>query len=165
VQEAQQFADLARSLGDYRVGITVETPAIAAMIDQLSGIVDFISVGTNDLSQYLFAADRTNVNLADLNNHWQPSLIRTIARIADAAAKAGLSAAVCGESASDPAFAVVLAGLGIDSVSVSVSQVSAVRASLSALDLAKAKEVANKVLLATSPESAKAAALDALAKL
>jgi phosphotransferase system enzyme I (PtsI) len=59
----------------------------------------------------------------------------------------------------------VLAGLGINSVSVSVSQVGAVRASLSALDLAKAKEVANAVLLATSPEDAKAAALDALSNL
>ena len=165
VQEAKQFSDLARSLGGYKVGIMVETPSIAALIDQLAGIVDFVSVGTNDLSQYLFAADRMNANLGALANHWQPALIRTLARIADGAAKGGFSVGVCGESASDPAFAVVLAGLGINSVSVSVSQVGAVRASLSALDLAKAKEVANKVLVATSPEAAKAAALDALAQL
>jgi len=165
VQEAKQFSDLARSLGGYKVGIMVETPSIAALIDQLAGIVDFVSVGTNDLSQYLFAADRMNANLGSLSNHWQPGLIRTLARIADGAAKGGFSVGVCGESASDPAFAVVLAGLGIDSVSVSVSQVGAVRASLCALDIAKAKEVANKVLVATSPEAAKAAALDALAEL
>ncbi|MFM2030554.1 MAG: hypothetical protein RI927_174, partial [Actinomycetota bacterium] len=165
VQEAKQFADLARSLGGYKVGIMVETPSIAALIDQLAGIVDFVSVGTNDLSQYLFAADRMNANLGALSNHWQPGLIRTLARIADGASRGGFSVGVCGESASDPAFAVVLAGLGINSVSVSVSQVGAVRASLSALDLAKAKEVANAVLLATSPEEAKAAALDALAQL
>jgi phosphotransferase system enzyme I (PtsI) len=165
VQEAKQFADLARSLGGYKVGIMVETPSIAALIDQLAGIVDFVSVGTNDLSQYLFAADRMNANLGALSNHWQPGLIRTLARIADGATRGGFSVGVCGESASDPAFAVVLAGLGINSVSVSVSQVGAVRASLSALDLAKAKEVANAVLLATSPEEAKAAALDALSQL
>ncbi|MFM1984720.1 MAG: hypothetical protein RL723_1155 [Actinomycetota bacterium] len=165
VQEAKQFADLARSLGGYKVGIMVETPSIAALIDQLAGIVDFVSVGTNDLSQYLFAADRMNANLGALSNHWQPGLIRTLARIADGANRGGFSVGVCGESASDPAFAVVLAGLGINSVSVSVSQVGAVRASLSALDLAKAKEVANAVLLATSPEEAKAAALDALSQL
>ena len=165
VQEAKQFCDLARSLGGYKVGIMVETPSIAALIDQLAGIVDFVSVGTNDLSQYLFAADRMNANLGSLSNHWQPGLIRTLARIADGATKGGFSVGVCGESASDPAFAVVLAGLGINSVSVSVSQVGAVRASLSALDIAKAKEVANKVLVATSPEEAKAAALDALSQL
>ena len=106
-----------------------------------------------------------NANLGSLSNHWQPGLIRTLARIADGATKGGFSVGVCGESASDPAFAVVLAGLGINSVSVSVSQVGAVRASLSALDIAKAKEVANKVLVATSPEEAKAAALDALSQL
>ena len=165
VQEAKQFADLARSIGGYKVGIMVETPSIAALIDQLAGIVDFVSVGTNDLSQYLFAADRMNANLGALSNHWQPGLIRTLARIADGANRGGFSVGVCGESASDPAFAVVLAGLGINSVSVSVSQVGAVRASLSALDLAKAKEVANAVLVATSPEEAKAAALDALSQL
>lgn len=165
VQEAQQFADLARSLGGYKVGIMVETPSIAALIDQLAGIVDFVSVGTNDLSQYLFAADRMNSNLGSLANHWQPALIRTLAQIVDGAAKGGFSVGVCGESASDPAFAVVLAGLGVNSVSVSVSQVDAVRTSLSALDIAKAREVADKVLGATSPEAAKAAALDALAEL
>jgi phosphotransferase system enzyme I (PtsI) len=165
VQEAKQFCDLARSLGGYKVGIMVETPSIAALIDQLAGIVDFVSVGTNDLSQYLFAADRMNANLGALSNHWQPGLIRTLARIADGATKGGFSVGVCGESASDPAFAVVLAGLGINSVSVSVSQVGAVRASLSALDIAKAKEVANKVLVASSPEDAKAVALEALSQL
>ena len=164
-QEAAEFAALARSIGSFKVGVMVETPSIAALIDQLSGIVDFVSVGTNDLSQYLFAADRMNANLGALANHWQPGLIRTLARIADGANKGGFSVGVCGESASDPAFAVVLAGLGINSVSVSVSQVGAVRASLSALNIAKAKEVANKVLVATSPEEAKAAALDALAQL
>ena len=163
VQEAKQFADLARSLGGYKVGIMVETPSIATLIDQLAGIVDFVSVGTNDLSQYLFAADRMNANLGALSNHWQPGLIRTLARIADGASRGGFSVGVCGESASDPAFAVVLAGLGINSVSVSVSQVGAVRAALSSLDLAAAKEVANKVLVCTSPEDAKAAALEALA--
>jgi phosphotransferase system enzyme I (PtsI) len=163
VQEAKQFADLARSLGGYKVGIMVETPSIATLIDQLAGVVDFVSVGTNDLSQYLFAADRMNANLGALSNHWQPGLIRTLARIADGASRGGFSVGVCGESASDPAFAVVLAGLGINSVSVSVSQVGAVRAALSSLDLAAAKEVANKVLVCTSPEDAKAAALEALA--
>ena len=165
VGEAKAFADLARSIGGYKVGVMVETPSIAAMIEQLEGVVDFVSVGTNDLSQYLFAADRMNPSLGALLNHWQPGLIRTLARIADGGKKAGISVGVCGESASDPAFAVVLAGLGITSVSVSKSQVTVVRNALSSLDLGACKEIANKVLAATSPEAAKAAALDALSQL
>ena len=164
VQEAKDFSDLARSLGGYKVGIMIETPSIALMVEQLGGIVDFVSVGTNDLSQYLFAADRMNPSLGALLNHWQPALIKSLARIAQAAKSAGITSGVCGESASDPAFAVVLAGLGIESVSVSKSQVTAVHNALSSLSLADAKEVANEVLKQSTPEAAKATALSEIAK-
>lgn len=164
VQEAQEFCDLARSIGKFKVGIMVETPSISVLVSDLKGIVDFVSIGTNDLSQYLFAADRMNPALGTLLTPWQPGLIRTLARIADAGKVAGISVGVCGESASDPTFAVVLAGLGISSVSASPSQVDVVRTALSSVDVAKAKNVANRVLEATSPEAAKAAALSALAE-
>lgn len=163
VDEAKEFCDLARSLGEFKVGIMVETPSISLMISELKGVVDFVSIGTNDLSQYLFAADRMNPSLGTLLTPWQPALIRMLARIADAGRAAGISVGVCGESASDPTFAVVLAGLGISSVSASPSQVNVVDTALSSLDLAKAKEVANRVLEAQSPEAAKAAALASLA--
>ena len=165
VQEAQDFAQLARSIGQYKVGIMVETPSIALIVDQLAGVVDFVSVGTNDLSQYLFAADRMNPSLGALLNHWQPALIKSLARIASGAKTAGISAGVCGESASDPAFAVVLAGLGIDSVSSSRSQVTAVHNALSSLSLADAKEIANKVLQEKTAEAAKATALREISNL
>ena len=162
-EEAKAFADLARSIGGYKVGIMVETPSIALIVDQLQGVLDFVSVGTNDLSQYLFAADRMNPSLGALLNHWQPALIKSLARIASGAKAAGISSGVCGESASDPAFAVVLAGLGLDSVSVSKSQVTAVHNALSSLSLADAKEVANAVLKETTAEAAKATALREIA--
>ena len=162
-EEAKAFADLARSIGGYKVGIMVETPSIALIVDQLGGVIDFLSVGTNDLSQYLFAADRMNPSLGALLNHWQPALIKSLARIASGAKAAGISSGVCGESASDPAFAVVLAGLGMDSVSVSKSQVTAVHNALSSLSLADAKEVANAVLKETTAEAAKATALREIA--
>lgn len=162
-EEAKAFADLARSIGGYKVGIMVETPSIALIVDQLGGVVDFVSVGTNDLSQYLFAADRMNPALGSLLNHWQPALIKSLARIASGAKTAGISAGVCGESASDPAFAVVLAGLGIDSVSVSRSQVTAVHNALSSLSLSDAKEVANAVLQQETAEAAKSTALTEIA--
>ena len=159
LDEAKTFAELARSLGEYKVGIMIETPSIALLVDQLAGVLDFISVGTNDLSQYLFAADRMNPSLGALLNHWQPALIKSLARIASDAKTSGLSSGVCGESASDPAFAIVLAGLGFSSLSVSRSQVDAVHNALSSLGLADAEMVAQAVLQATSPEEAKATAL------
>ena len=159
LDEAKTFAQLAKSFGKYKVGIMIETPSMAILVDQLGGVLDFVSVGTNDLSQYLFAADRMNPSLGALLNHWQPALIQSLARIASDAKRAGISSGVCGESASDPAFAILLAGLGFDSVSVSRSQVNAVHDALSSLDLPAAQQVAKEVLLATSAEQAKATAL------
>ncbi len=159
LDEAKTFAQLAKSFGKYKVGIMIETPSMAILVDQLGGVLDFVSVGTNDLSQYLFAADRMNPSLGALLNHWQPALIQSLARIASDARKAGISSGVCGESASDPAFAILLAGLGFDSVSVSRSQVNAVHDALSSLDLPAAQQVAKEVLLAKSAEQAKATAL------
>lgn len=163
IGEAKDFAELARSVGKYKVGIMVETPSISMMVADLAGVVDFVSVGTNDLSQYLFAADRMNPSLGALLNHWQPALIQSLARIAQGAQKAGISSGVCGESASDPAFAVVLAGLGMDSVSVSKSQVSQVTDALRSVSLEDAKAVALSVSLARSAEEAKATALREIA--
>ena len=163
--EAIEFAQLARSAGEYKVGIMVETPAIAMALSDLAGKLDFISVGTNDLSQYLFAADRMNAGLGALLNPWQPALVRMLKLIASESEKAGISSGVCGESASDPAFAVVLAGLGFKSVSASRSQVGAVRSALSAVTLEQAQEVANIALAATTADQCKSEVLDALAKL
>jgi phosphotransferase system enzyme I (PtsI) len=143
----------------------VETPSIAALLPDLAGVVDFISVGTNDLSQYLFAADRMNPSLGALLNPWQPGLIRTLERIASQAKAAGIYSSVCGESASDPAFAVLLAGLGFDSVSASRSQVDAVRSALAAVSVDQAVALAKLVLAAKSVEESKSSALAALTAL
>jgi phosphotransferase system enzyme I (PtsI) len=143
----------------------VETPSIVTQIADLKGQIDFLSVGTNDLSQYLFAADRMNPALGSLLNPWQPALIRTLARIASEAEAAGISSGVCGESASDPAFAVVLAGLGFKSVSASASQVGAVRSALSATSELDAKRIASGALEFSTAEEAKAFVTAELSKL
>ena len=163
--EAREFAELARSIGQFKVGIMVETPSIVTQIADLAGQIDFLSVGTNDLSQYLFAADRMNPALGLLLNPWQPGLIRTLARIASEASAAGISSGVCGESASDPAFAVVLAGLGMKSVSSSPSQVGAVKAALSAVSESDAKRIAHEVQKFSTAEEAKAFVLAELQKI
>lgn len=156
--EAEHFSELARAAGKFKVGIMVETPSIVYEIKNLRGVVDFISVGTNDLSQYLFASDRLHPNLGSLLNPWQPPLIRALAEIAKEAKAVGIYSGVCGESASDPAFAVVLAGMGFDSVSSSRSQVGAVRTALSAVSVDEAKEIAQAAIEAKNAEEAKAVA-------
>ena len=161
--EAIEFAALARKAGNFKVGIMVETPSIVYQIAQLAGVLDFISVGTNDLSQYLFAADRMNPSLGAMLNPWQPALLRALEQIATVCQEAGVSSGVCGESASDPAFAVVLAGMGFQSVSSSRSQVGIVRQALSSVTKQQAKEVFEAALTGLDADQAKSAALAALA--
>jgi phosphotransferase system enzyme I (PtsI) len=163
--EAAQFAEIARSAGNFKVGIMVETPSIIYEIPNLKGVVDFISVGTNDLSQYLFASDRLHPSLGSLLNPWQPALIRALGEIAKECKAVSIYSGVCGESASDPAFAVVLAGMGFDSVSSSRSQVGAVRTALSSLDKAQAQEIYKAVAQAKTADEAKSIALAKLSLL
>jgi phosphotransferase system enzyme I (PtsI) len=164
-QEAIEFAGLARAAGKFKVGVMVETPSMVMSLGDLAGQLDFISVGTNDLSQYLFAADRMNASLGALLNPWQPALIRALQKIAVDSSAGNISSGVCGESASDPAFAVVLAGLGFKSVSSSMSQVGAVRTALSAVTQEQAESIAQLALSATTAEAAKSQVLAALANL
>lgn len=160
--EAIEFAGLAKEAGDFKVGVMVETPSLVYEIPQLAGELDFISVGTNDLSQYLFASDRMNPALGAMLNPWQPALIRALKQIAVNCADAEIYSGVCGESASDPAFAVVLAGMGFHSVSSSRSQVGAVRTALSSLSMDQARDVFEAALTGKNADEAKSAALRAL---
>ena len=162
--EAEAFAKLARAAGQYKVGIMVETPSIVYELRHLGGVVDFISVGTNDLSQYLFASDRMNPNLGAMLNPWQPALIQALAQIAAESKKNRIYSGVCGEAGSDPAFAAVLAGMGFDSVSASRSQVGAVRTALSSMLQADAEAVYQAVIGARSADEAKSIALAKLAQ-
>ena len=165
LQEAVEFSELAKSIGGYKVGIMVETPAIISAIRHLNGKLDFVSVGTNDLSQYLFAADRMHPQLGSLMDHWQPALISALADIARFSDEAGIQSGVCGESASDPSFSIVLAGLGFGSVSSSPSQVGQVREALSSLTQDQAKLVAEAALLGQSAAQSKSLALEMLTRL
>jgi len=140
--EAKQFAELAQSHGFERVGIMVETPSIIFQLKHLAGVIDFVSIGTNDLSQYLFAADRLHPKLGTLLDVWQPGLLEAIKETVRQAHRAGLKVGVCGEAGSDPLLAIVLAGLGVDSVSASPSQVESVLNALRSVDADQAKKIA-----------------------
>ena len=165
VTEAQEFQSLAKDAGLTEVGIMIETPAIVPMISDLAGIVDFLSIGTNDLSQYLFAADRMHPAMGVFVDPWQPGLLRTVHAITEGAARVSLPVGVCGESAADPALAIVLAGLGVSSVSVAAGAVESVREALQSVTNDTAEHVARNTLEATSPGEAKARASEALAEL
>lgn len=151
------FADLVRARTDFRVGAMIELASLAHTVAELVGIVDFVSIGTNDLSQDLFGIDRNNPVQPELLDHWQPRLVELIGRVAAAARKAGIDCSVCGSAASDPTFAVVLAGLGVSSLSSAPAVVSNVRDSLMAFDLVTATKAAEIALDCPNSWAAKGA--------
>lgn len=138
------------------VGVMVETPAAVLMADRLAEVSAFFSVGTNDLTQYTMAVDRGNARLANRFTPHDPSVVRQLQRVLEVGKAAGLPVSVCGEMASEPLSAVLLLGLGYDTLSVSppalplvkwvvrsVPEDSARRAASAALTASSAAEVSN----------------------
>ncbi|KAA5832053.1 putative PEP-binding protein [Saccharopolyspora hirsuta] len=156
--EAAWFAERARAAGIDRVGVMVETPAAALTADALLEAVDFVSIGTNDLAQYTFAADRMIGALATLNDPWQPALLRLIAHLARAGQERDKPVGVCGEAAADPQLAGVLTGLGVTSLSMNPAALPAVGAALAQRTLADWQQAAQSALSATDPTEARRAA-------
>jgi phosphotransferase system enzyme I (PtsI) len=156
--EAAAFANRAREHGLPVAGVMIEVPAAALCAGQVIDQVDFVSIGTNDLSQYTFAADRQAGPLATLLEPWQPALLRLIAMTADAGRAAGKPVGVCGEAASDPLLSVVLTGLGVTSLSMAPPSLAEVRAALAERTLAECQAAAAAALTAATPAAARAAA-------
>ena len=128
--EASAFAQRARIAGLPKAGVMVEVPAAALRASAVVAACEFLSLGTNDLAQYTFAADRMEGELADLLDPWQPALLDLVGMAASAGAAVGKPVGVCGEAASDPLLALVLVGLGVTSLSMAPVSVPDVRASL-----------------------------------
>ncbi|WP_115728503.1 phosphoenolpyruvate--protein phosphotransferase [Actinomyces culturomici] len=142
LEEAEWFADKARAAGLPKVGIMIEVPAAAIRADQMLGVVDFASIGTNDLTQYTMAADRMDGELAPLLNAWQPAVLQMIKFACEGGRATGKPIGVCGEAGGDPLLALVLTGLGVASLSMAPSKVNAVRAALRLHDLATCQQMA-----------------------
>lgn len=156
--EAAAFAERVRGHGLPIAGVMIEVPAAALCAAQIMEYVDFVSIGTNDLSQYTFAADRQAGALAPLLDPWQPALLQLIAMTAAAGHAAGKPVGVCGEAASDPLLAVVLTGLGVTSLSMASPSLAEVRAALAERTLAECQAAATAALAAPTPATARAAA-------
>ena len=144
--EAAYFVKLGKSFGLKKVGVMAEVPSIALMADQVAKVADFVSIGTNDLTQYTLAADRTLGSVANYQTAWHPAVLRAIKLIADAGNANGMSVGVCGEAAADPDLAVVLTGIGVNSLSMTPVALDDVRAELAGVTLEEAQEKAAKAL-------------------
>jgi phosphoenolpyruvate-protein phosphotransferase (PTS system enzyme I) len=157
--DAKAFADACREAGlRAKFGAMVEIPSAALRARSILQEVEFLSLGTNDLAQYTFAADRQVGAVSRLQDPWQPALLDLVAASADAAQAEGKSCGVCGEAASDPLLACVLTGLGVTSLSMGSAAIPYVRATLAKHTLAQCERAAAAARAADTAEDARVAA-------
>ena len=130
-----------------KVGVMIEVPSAAMIIDILARHCDFLSIGTNDLIQYLLAVDRVNDHVAHLYNPANPAVIRMLKKIVSDGKKAGLEVSVCGEIAADPIFAILLIGFGVDSLSMSQGALSEIKFILRKVGSEWLEKIADEALM------------------
>lgn len=135
---------------DVPIGVMIETPAAALLAEEFAAASDFLSVGTNDLTQYTLAVDRGNARLADRFTPFHPSVVRLLKGIVDAGKGANLEVSVCGEMASDPRAAILLLGLGYRVLSISPPRLPLVRWLIRQLDAGVAESVAAEAVEAST---------------
>jgi phosphocarrier protein FPr len=135
---------------DMEIGVMIEVPAAVWHIERIASLVDFVSIGTNDLCQYIMAADRGNSRVAAIANPFDPAVLRAIKHTADAVHAAGGTVGMCGEMAGDPAATALLLGLGIDELSMSAPRIPEVKAVIRELQIHRAQQVAANVLASHS---------------
>ncbi|CAM3848592.1 phosphoenolpyruvate--protein phosphotransferase [Rahnella bruchi] len=131
-----------------RLGVMIEVPSMVFMLPALAGRVEFISVGTNDLTQYLLAVDRNNTRVAGLYDSLHPAMLRVLKQIITSAEVAGLDVSLCGEMAGDPMGALLLTGMGFRNLSMNGRSVARVKYLLRRIELNDAEELAGRVLQA-----------------
>jgi phosphoenolpyruvate-protein phosphotransferase (PTS system enzyme I) len=157
VAEARDFGAAVHERG-LKPGVMVEVPSAALLAHKVLEQVDFLSIGTNDLTQYTMAADRMATDLAHLTDPWQPAVLQLVAIAAEAGRLAGKPVGVCGEAAADPLLACVLVGLGITSLSMAAAAVRAVGGRVADVTLGQCEEMAEAALAAVDPATARDAA-------
>ncbi|MFF2346276.1 phosphoenolpyruvate--protein phosphotransferase [Pseudarthrobacter sp. NPDC058119] len=157
-EEASRFASMCADAGIKTPGVMVEVPSAALTAESILREVGFASLGTNDLTQYAMAADRQLGPLANLNTPWQPAVLRLVGLTVEGSRAEGHNkpVGVCGEAAADPALAVVLTGLGVNTLSMTARSLAAVAAVLKTVTLSEAQELAKLALSAPSATEARA---------
>jgi phosphotransferase system enzyme I (PtsI) len=157
VDEAEKFVAMCREVGIATAGVMIEVPSSALLADRILEVADFVSIGTNDLTQYTVAADRLLGTVADLQDPWNPAVLRLIREVGQAGEKTGKPVGVCGEAAADSMLAVVMVGLGVTSLSMSSIALADVRAEISRFTLIEARKLAERALSARNSAEARAA--------
>jgi phosphotransferase system enzyme I (PtsI) len=157
-EETEYFVALGRELGLKTVGVMAEVPSLAVLADQIFSSADFVSVGTNDLTQYTLAADRMLGSVASYQDPWHPAVLRLVKALGDAGAAAGKPVGICGEAAADPLLAVVLVGLGATTLSMTPAALAGVRLELGNHTLEQARALATAAIAATTASGAREAA-------
>ncbi len=145
-----------------KVGVMVEVPSAVYIAEALARRVNFMSVGTNDLIQYLLAVDRNNARVAELYHALHPAVLRALREIVIGVHKAGKPVSICGEMASDPACVILLLGMEIDSLSVSLSALPRIKWVICSFKRSRAKALYKKALGMEKPESVRDMLNDAL---
>ncbi|MFP4079623.1 MAG: phosphoenolpyruvate--protein phosphotransferase [Ectothiorhodospira sp.] len=139
-----------------RVGVMVEVPSAVYLAETLARRVDFLSVGTNDLVQYLLAVDRNNARVADLYNALHPAVLHALMQTAEGARRAGKQISVCGEMAADPASVILLLGMGIDALSVNVAALARVKWVVRSFSRARARQLLEQCMTLEEPAAIRA---------
>lgn len=135
-EEKQSLVAEGLALGNYQTGIMIETPAAAVMSEDLAPLVDFFSIGTNDLTQYVMAADRGSGELSDFQSPYQPAVLRLINYVIKSASKHNVWVGICGESGGDPLLAPLFIGMGIAELSMTAKKIPALRRIINGLNYA-----------------------------
>jgi len=135
-----------------------EVPSLALVAEQVMESADFVSIGTNDLTQYTMAADRMLGSVASYQDPWHPAVLRLVRALGTAGAEAGKPVGICGEAAADPLLAVVLVGLGATTLSMTPAALADVRLELSKHTREQAVALAEAAVAATTAAGAREAA-------
>lgn len=163
IQELEEALHLIhRSWGEVRdegvdiplppVGVMIEIPAAVYQVRELARQVDFLSVGSNDLTQYLLAVDRNNPRVAELYDFLHPAVLQALCKVVEGAHAEGKPVSICGEMAGDPAAAVLLMAMGFDSLSMNATNLPKVKWLLRQISLGKAKELLAQVMTIDNPQ-------------
>jgi phosphotransferase system, enzyme I, PtsP len=129
-----------------QIGVMIEVPAAIFQIRELARRVDFLSVGSNDLTQYLLAVDRNNPRVAELFNSFHPSVLRALHWMVDECHKENKPISICGEMASDPSSAILLMAMGYDMLSMNANNLPRVKSVIRQLSLLDAKNLLSEVI-------------------